>query len=184
MAEKIWVLGSGTFGVRAVRPLSGIHGAGSITLVDPSAQALDQATVIGINKVCEEGAAFLHKNLSESERPDWIIPALPVHLAWEWILLKLGQNRLVRSPLPEILVSSLPNAITGDSGDIYVSHADFICPPNCSEPDQFCTRTGEPRKKGYVSTPCSNGTERYAFFCNPESTTGAGGWRISTQDPF
>ena len=27
MAEKIWVLGSGTFGVRAVRQLSGIHGA-------------------------------------------------------------------------------------------------------------------------------------------------------------
>ncbi|NWH06033.1 hypothetical protein [Desulfobacter latus] len=67
MAEKIWVLGSGTFGVRAVRQLSDIHGAGSITLVDPSAQALDQATVIGINKVCEEGVAFLHKNFLLNE---------------------------------------------------------------------------------------------------------------------
>lgn len=74
MAETIWVLGSGTFGVRAVKQLSGIHGTGSITLVDPNAQALDQATVIGINKVREEGAAFLHKNLAESERPDWISP--------------------------------------------------------------------------------------------------------------
>jgi hypothetical protein len=182
MAEKIWVLGSGTFGVRAVRQLSGIHGAGSITLVDPSAQALDQATVIGINKVCEEGAAFLHKNLSESERPDWIVPALPIHLAWEWILLKLGQNHLVRSPLPEILVSSLPNAITGDSGDIYVSHADFICPPNCSEPDQFCTRTGEPRKKDMYRLLAQMGQKDMPFFViqSLQLGPGVGGYQPKT----
>ncbi|MCG8549990.1 MAG: potassium transporter [Desulfobacterales bacterium] len=164
MAKKIWVLGSGTFGVRAVRQLSGIHGAGSITLVDPSPRALDQAAVRGITKVCEEGVAFLHKNLSKGERPDWIVPALPVHLAWEWGLLALGQNRLVRSPLPEILVSSLPNAITGDSGDIYVSHADFICPTNCSEPDQFCTRTGEPRKKDMYRLLAQTGQKGMPFF--------------------
>ena len=95
MAKKIWVLGSGSFGIRAVRTVKRhLWRQTASPLWTPAPRHWIKATVIGINKVCEEGAAFLHRNLSESERPDWIVPALPIHLAWEWVLLELGQNRL------------------------------------------------------------------------------------------
>lgn len=41
----------------------------------------------------------------------------------------------------------LPNFIEGKNGDIYVSHADFICPDDCPEPDDFCFFTGQERKR-------------------------------------
>ncbi len=142
---NIWILGSGTFGERAVRLLAASHDARGITLVDPLQQALDAAAVPGVKTVCEDGVTFLARELKRRGTPDWIVPALPVHLAFEWAALRLPG--LSRFALPAGLVTSLPNSMTGDSGDVYISHADFICPPNCSEPDEVCTRTGKPRKE-------------------------------------
>ena len=39
----------------------------------------------------------------------------------------------------------MPNALRGKAGQAYVSHADFICPDNCPEPEKICTHTGKPR---------------------------------------
>lgn len=144
---NIWIIGSGTFGLRAAQQLCKKDAGHKITLVDPSDGALDQADIPGLIKICEEGAAFLDAHLHPQTAPDWIVPALPVHLAWEWARMRLGRETLSRAVLPDSLVSSFPNAMIGDSGDVYVSHADFICPLNCDEPDQFCTRTGAPRKE-------------------------------------
>jgi hypothetical protein len=71
---------------------------------------------------------------------------VPVHLAWEWCRLTLGTNRLVSCPLPDGIDGCLPHPMRGTDNQIYVSHADFLCPPNCSEPDDKCTVTGQPRK--------------------------------------
>ena len=141
----IWVLGSGDFGGRAVKQLARRYDATDIVLVDPSQQALKAAYLPGINSVCEDGVAFLVRELTGRDSPDWIVPALPVHLVWE--LAKRRVTGLERFALPDSLVASLPNVMVGASKDVYVSHADFICPPNCSEPDQICTRTGEARKE-------------------------------------
>lgn len=159
---RVWILGGGTFGVRAAEQLARRHRPEEITLVDPSERALARAQIPGIQKVRGDGVDFLHKNLGQGHRPDrivpdqivperilpdWIVPALPVHLVWEWAVLALGEDRLVRKDLPRSLVEILPNAMTGDSGDIYVSHADFLCPADCSEPARICTSTGKPRKE-------------------------------------
>jgi hypothetical protein len=90
---------------------------------------------------------FLAKSLTRVGGPDWIIPALPVHLAAEWLLARLGPRRLRRVPLPEEIEPRLPNPIRGSDGNIYVSHADFRCPDDCTEPHDICTVTGEKRKK-------------------------------------
>jgi hypothetical protein len=39
----------------------------------------------------------------------------------------------------------MPHALRGNAGQAYVSHADFICPDNCPEPEKICTHTGKPR---------------------------------------
>jgi hypothetical protein len=41
----------------------------------------------------------------------------------------------------------LPNFLEGKNGDVYVSHADFICPDACPEPNEFCFFTGQERKR-------------------------------------
>ena len=144
---SIWILGSGRFGVKAACRLAKKHDPAGITLVDPSAEALDRADVPGLVKIQEEGVSFLAAHLYPGTSPDWIVPALPVHLAWEWAVRRLGADRLERMALPRELLSGLPNAMAGETGDLYVSHADFLCPANCSEPDAFCTHTGKPRKE-------------------------------------
>ena len=158
----IWVLGSGDFGGRAVKQLARRYDATDIVLVDPSQQALKAAYLPGINSVCEDGVAFLVRELTGRDSPDWIVPALPVHLVWEWA--KRRVTGLERFALPDSLVASLPNVMVGASKDVYVSHADFICPPNCSEPDQICTRTGEARKEDMFAWLRKKGTDALPFF--------------------
>ncbi len=40
----------------------------------------------------------------------------------------------------------LPRPVRGPVGDIYVTHADFLCPDDCPEPALTCTVTKEPRQ--------------------------------------
>ena len=87
------------------------------------------------------------QHLNAAKPPDWIIPALPVHLAAEWFLVRMGPERLDRVTVPSKIESLLPNPIRGSDGNIYVSHADFRCPDDCAEPRDICTVTGEPRKR-------------------------------------
>ena len=44
----------------------------------------------GPNRSLEQadGVAFLERNLHTDQEPDWIIPALPIHLAAEWCLVR------------------------------------------------------------------------------------------------
>ncbi len=145
--EKIWIIGTGHFGHHALRKLSENHNDRQFTLVDPVRANLEQ--VRGPNRVPEQadGADFLHQHLHAGNGPDWIIPALPIHLAAEWCLLRLGAGRLCRTGLPPETDQLLPNPMRGNNGDIYVSHATFRCPEDCAEPRNICTVTRELRKQ-------------------------------------
>ncbi|MDM8522443.1 potassium transporter [Desulfococcaceae bacterium HSG8] len=141
--KKIWIIGSGHFGLNALRILSGNNEKRHFVLVDPVRKNLEQP-----NCTLEQadGAAFLAQHLYPGSEPDWIIPALPVHLAAEWCLLRMGREQLWRISLPEIK-PLLPNPVRGEAGDIYVSHATFRCPDDCAEPRRTCTVTGKSRKQ-------------------------------------
>ncbi|WP_022669242.1 hypothetical protein [Desulfospira joergensenii] len=145
--EDIWIIGSGKFGILAAKSLIRQERAMNLTLVDQDRDALDQAEKLGCRIEEKEGADFLHACLTSDSGPDWIVPAVPIHLAWEWCRLKMGKERLRVDFLPKGLKTVLPNPMDGADGEIYVTHADFFCPPNCNEPDEYCTRTGEPRKE-------------------------------------
>lgn len=145
--EKIWIIGIGQFGTLAYRRLSKSNKERHFVLVDPLRENLLQCD--GLNTTLEEadGVDFLEKHLDAGNKPDWIIPALPVHLAAEWFLVRLGTEKLRRIPLPPNIDLLLPNPIRGPEGNIYVSHAEFRCPDDCAEPRDICTVTGNPRKK-------------------------------------
>ncbi|MDD9305064.1 MAG: potassium transporter [Desulfobacter sp.] len=145
--ETIWIIGAGQFGLRAAKWLFNQEKKYEVTLVDLDENALVRATALGCSVTACDGSIFLNEHLTKTHGPDWIVPALPVHLAWEWSVLKMGETRLTPVLLPQEIDPLLPNPMRGAQTQIYVSHADFICPPNCNEPDDKCTKTGKPRKE-------------------------------------
>lgn len=145
---QVWIIGSGRFGLRAAKWMLGhVKPEIDVTLVDRDRQSLENAASMGCTTVAGDGVEYLFREMSRTRGPDWVVPAVPVHLAWEWCRLTLGRHRLKTCPIPEDMEEYLPHPIRGTDNQIYVSHADFLCPPNCSEPHDRCTMTGQPRKK-------------------------------------
>ncbi len=145
--EEIWIIGLGQFGYIAFQRLSQTVKDRHFVLVDPVERNLRKCRGPAATlRICD-GVEFLETYLTMGRQPDWIIPALPVHLAAEWTLLNLGPQRLRRIPLPSEIETLVPNPIRGPEGNIYVSHADFRCPDTCDEPQDICTITRELRKQ-------------------------------------
>lgn len=145
--EKIWIIGIGQFGLLALKRLSKTGKDRQFVLVDPNEENLLQGQGPNCDLKQDDGVAFLEKHLQTDNKPDWIIAALPVHLAAGWCMTRLGSEQLRRITLPAEIEPLLPNPLRGDQGDIYVSHADFKCPDDCAEPRDICTITQKPRKR-------------------------------------
>ncbi len=142
--ESIWVIGGGKFGRLAVRLLHKSTPSAKIIVVDKKPIS-DLPPDIDV--VCAEGVEWLiEQRLSES-LVTMIIPVIPIHLAAEWLKLKLGADGGIVSSeeIPENLLQQLPHPIRVRPDKIVISHADFICPENCSEPDTLCSYTHQLR---------------------------------------
>jgi len=142
----IWIIGAGRFGSIAAKRLSRQHSSWQFLMIDPVMENLSELKKSNIALEQADGIKFLYHNLKPETEVSWIIPCLPVHMAYEWCCMKMGYDHLVRTKPSLQLDSLLPNPLHGPSGDIYVSNADFICPDNCSEPEELCTVTKLPRK--------------------------------------
>jgi hypothetical protein len=145
--SRIWIIGMGRFGLHAVRYLSYKNRDTRFVLVDDDEASLVRAQ--GPNRRLEhaDGVAYLEQRLLTDQAPNWIIPAVPIHLAAEWCLARQNPKRFRRMPLPAGIRTVLPNPVGGDNDDTYVSHADFRCPDDCVEPRDTCTVTQKPRKR-------------------------------------
>lgn len=149
MTPSIWIIGAGTFGMRAESVLSRMHPEAHIIVIDKR-EKVNAPHGVNSTVICAEGISFLCDNLKEEpDFPDWIIPAIPVHVAYEWVKRKLEQTsrQVIPMAVPEDLITALPNPFRGRNGELYISNADFICPPNCPEPEGICTVTGKPRPR-------------------------------------
>ena len=146
--KTYWIIGGGHFGQRAAHTIRDNESASAIVIVDKHSLRCKQLEGRGFETRCMEGISFLKANLVTTDHPDWIIPAIPVHVAFDWIKSKLAGRYQVRSiPIPHGLESQLPNPLPGDSGQCFISNADFICPDDCAEPEEICTYTGRPRPR-------------------------------------
>jgi hypothetical protein len=157
-----------------------------MTVVDRDGDAVNEAPAGGrVAVVRAEAMAYLVEHLKPGRSaPEWIVPAVPVHVAYEWIIGRLAGEglRVVPLTVPETVVQCLPNVFRGEAGAIYASNADFLCPDNCPEPETICTHTGKPR-------PC-NLYEKLAEVAQPpfraivvrsrQLAPGVGGYRPQT----
>ncbi len=143
---NFWIIGGGTFGFRAAKTLSEANPSNNLTIVERQKAICRQLGTLGFEAVCMDGIQYLERRLTRAAFPDWIIPAIPVHVAYEWIRAKLSKTGEVQKvTIPDDLLNALPNPLQGESGQLFISIADFKCPENCAEPDKNCTHTGKPR---------------------------------------
>ena len=144
--ENYWIIGGGKFGLRAVKVLSKKHPLANLTIVEKERSVCRQLDQLGFDAVCMDGIQYLERNLTSASHPDWIVPAIPLHTAYEWIKTKLSKtHNLQKIAVPKDLISELPHPINAETGQLYISIAHFKCPENCPEPDEICTHTGKPR---------------------------------------
>lgn len=141
--RKIWILGAGKFGRLAVESIARHLPEAEIFLVDKRAIEVDirRVTVFG-----EDGISWLAENMSRENAPDMVIPAIPVHMVAEWLKKKSkGKYTMTPASFPKHLMTRMPHPIQNGDSQVYVSHADFLCPDNCGEPESFCSHTGKER---------------------------------------
>lgn len=142
------ILGAGKFGRLALQRLARQDAAATFLVVDRKAAALGAVRALeipGVSGVVAEAVAFLAANLREDSPWDWLIPMVPVHVAWAWLLagpLKGWEP----AAAPEELATLGPGCFRGSEGQVYLSRAAHLCPDDCPESDLVCPVSGESRE--------------------------------------
>jgi len=141
------ILGAGKFGRLALQRLTRQDAAASFVVVDrdPAALTMRFDGVPGLTRVASEAAVFLGQHLRDDGRWDWIIPMIPVHVAFRWLMAgPLAGPAWQPAAPPEALAGLIPGTRRGPSGELYLSRARHLCPDDCAEPE-VCPVTGESR---------------------------------------
>ena len=139
------IIGCGRFGSRAAEKLLQKDPRSKIIVVDRSKKALRKVSQLPVESEVCDGILYLERFLSKGRKTDYIIPSVPFHLAFEFILSQSKPWSGKRIKVPSL--PRLPNPMIGKTGDLYTSLADFLCPEDCPEPAQYCTITKQRRLK-------------------------------------
>ena len=141
--KTFWIIGAGRFGQLAVKRINRCFQGAAITVVD---KKLAVSVGEGITTINQDGIDWLATMLDQDACADMIVPAIPVHVAGEWLKLKLSKIYDIKAlHISLSRLTQMPNAALGKCGQVITSHADFVCPDDCSEPANFCTHTGRSR---------------------------------------
>jgi hypothetical protein len=160
--SQVFIVGFGKFGQLALTKISRRWPEARIWILDPAPEHLTQGKKLSAIRVLDKGEDFLWKNQDHLAPDDWIIPAVPFHLAGDWVKRVLSRNLAVRKiKPPRNLGKGLSFALYLQK-DFYVSLADFVCPEHCPSPQGFCFKTREPRpqrlREILAAQPLSRGT--------------------------
>jgi hypothetical protein len=139
------IIGCGYFGSRAAKQLLKKKSDPKIIAVDKNREAVEKLSHLPIETIVDDGLSYLNQSLSEGRTANYLIPCVPFHLAFEFILLRSKPFGARRAKVP--LLSGLSNPETGKTGDLYTSLADFLCPEDCPEPSRYCAVTRKKREK-------------------------------------
>jgi hypothetical protein len=143
--EAMFIIGAGHFGKRAVNILSQKTDS-PLSVVDQDEHCLLEIEEPTVTKIQTDGIDFLVENFHVLSPSNIIIPAIPVHLATEWLKKYLGHGLGIKQiQVPSEIKAFLPHTWPGSEGSLLISYADFLCPDDCPEPADYCTVTGERR---------------------------------------
>lgn len=175
------ILGAGKFGRLALERLSKEDAEAGFLVVDRSSQGLRATrdlTTAPVELVEAEAAAYLTEGLSDSAPWDWIIPAVPEHVAFSWLRQgPLAGLEWETVAVPPELATLTPMSVRGREGELYLSRALHLCPDDCSEP-QRCPITGESRETALYEDLAALETSGYiiAVISSRQLAPGVGGY--------
>ena len=178
--ESYYILGAGRFGSLAVERILARKKVSRLVVVDRDVQVLEKLREKPIEIVEQDAIDFLvHYQGLGSE---WIVPAIPVHLAFAWLCRRLAsEGTVTQGAVPSILEQKVPNAQRAETGALYASFATFRCPDDCDEPDDKCSVTGEVREANLFDVLRNIELEGYLTFVvrSHQLASGVGGYRLS-----
>ncbi len=143
---RVHIVGCGQFGRRALEFYS--HKSAELMLIDAEADNLTSAAAVMAGSGarfmtdCRDAVVYLCELLSDREscENDWIVPTVPLHLAFAVLSRVTGRRRLAWTDKPD-----LPNLFPGEWNEMCSSLADFLCPADCPQPRKYCYHTGKER---------------------------------------
>jgi hypothetical protein len=142
--ESFWILGAGRFGSLALARILGLKKDSQVLIVDRDRRSLRELDEKRVEIIEQDAIDFLLERSGQG--PEWIVPAIPIHVAFAWLCRQLGREGRVKPlPVPSIIDHQVPNPMREEANVLYASIATFRCPDNCDEPVDCCTVTGEPR---------------------------------------
>lgn len=139
--ERVFILGCGVFGSSAAFKVESNWPDCEIHVVDILSEL--PSAVPGEKHPGMDAVRFLRSALKKERPDDLVIPCVPEHVAFNWVLSHFGYC----IPVPVRLMETFPGAIAGRDGCIYSSLSNFRCPSDCSEPADSCMVTGRKREK-------------------------------------
>ena len=143
--ESFWILGAGHFGSLATKRILQLKKRCNLLVVDHHEDALDDLKDEPLKIIRQDAVDFLSSHNGTGD--EWIIPAIPEHVAFSWLCQQLTKEGTVRSiAVPAVLDQQIPNPMRGKGGVLYTSFATFRCPEECDEPEEMCSVTRERRQ--------------------------------------
>jgi hypothetical protein len=144
--QTLWILGGGRFGLLAARALRRQRPQDALVVVEIDPRICRGLAGESFDVVAGDAVQYLVDHLEGPDAPDWLVPVVPVHLAYEWVRRRLdGLARLEPILVPEAVDAVMTRVLRAADGTVYVSNAAFTCPDDCPEPAALCTVTGKPR---------------------------------------
>jgi hypothetical protein len=143
--NRIFIVGFGKVGRDILPKVHRLWPKSQVWIIDRNPEALKRNRTIHGPAVLADGPQFLTRYQEWIRDEDWIIPALPIHLASQWLALNLKKSFKPRfiSPDPR-LGAGLPYCMVLGTG-LLASYADFVCPDQCPAPLRYCFKTREKR---------------------------------------
>ena len=178
--ESFLILGAGRFGSLAVQRILARKKVSRLVVVDRDVQVLEKLGEKSIETVEQDAIDFLiHYPALGSE---WIVPAIPVHVAFAWLCKQLAKEGTVtQRAVPFILDQKVPNSQRAETWALYASFATFRCPDDCDEPEEICSVTQERRETNLYDLIQRTEVQDYKTLVvrSHQLAPGVGGYQLS-----
>jgi hypothetical protein len=179
--ESFWILGAGHFGSLAAKRILQRKKRCNLLVVDHHEEALDDLRNEPLKIIQHDAIDFL--SFYNGAGNEWIIPAIPEHVAFSWLCQQLTKEGTV-TPLaaPSVLDQQIPNPIRTKEGVLYTSFVTFRCPDDCDEPEEMCSVTREPREANLFELIRKIEVTGYKTLVvrSHQLAPGVGGYQLST----
>ena len=178
--ESFWILGGGHFGSLAAQRILQSKKDCSVLLVEIDEDSLKRLEIMPIKIINQDAIDFLVDNRGLGH--EWVVPAIPVHVAFAWLCRQLAKEGLVTQlSVTSEIEQQVPHPLRTERGTLYTSFATFRCPDDCDELSESCTVTGRRREANLFDVIRAIKVEGYDIrvLRSHQLAPGVGGYQLS-----